>query len=142
MVRNLEWLSALIGAIICMGGAASVVGSQPGPVWPLPALVLIDWAALGLIGFIAAAIDGDAHSDRWGTVIWAVLGALVALTVLGALSIGPFVLLSALAFAATGLLRYKRGNRKVSNGMRVFAVGMVANFALLLVVILVGATLR
>ena len=46
------------GALIAIIGPMLILGSQPGgpgnSIWPLPGLVLIDWAILGILGFLAS----------------------------------------------------------------------------------------
>jgi len=57
MKRIIEWILAVIGAIMCIGGAASIwiaqaASNHPGfSLWPMPALVLIEIALLGIVGF-------------------------------------------------------------------------------------------
>lgn len=75
---NKRWIEFLasglgaIGALIAIAGPILVLGSQPsGPgssVWPLPGLVLIDWAVLGVAGFLAAYLGTKPLPGRWGKI--------------------------------------------------------------------------
>jgi hypothetical protein len=140
MKRFIEWILAAIGAGICVGVAilfwlsqASLSGDS---LWPLPALVLIETALLGLAGLVAVARDQDNHTLRWGTVTWAACGGLIALTVIGAWSIGTLLLWAVLAFALAGIFSDLRRDRKILSSLGVLAFGAIGNAILLLLLII------
>ena len=100
MKRSIEWILAGIGAIMCIGGAASIWVSQttsspPGfSLWLMPALLLIYIALLGAVGFFGIALEPHQLSIYWGVLVWVACGGLLALSILGAMSVSVIVLLA------------------------------------------------
>lgn len=76
-------LLAFIGALIALGGSLIVLIDQAqtsgSSVWPLPALVLIDWAILGVRGFLDIYIGRKPFPAFWPRVVWFDAGALMPL---------------------------------------------------------------
>jgi hypothetical protein len=97
----------------------------------MPALALLEWAALGLVGLAAVARDGDARTRRWGLVTWIVSGALTALMFVGAWTIGPLVFVAAAAFAGAALLANQRRGRGVLPDLGAFTFGAIGNLGVL-----------
>src|SRR5512134_3296846 len=94
--KIIQWTLGALGAVIALAGALGIAASQgnaPGDsLWPLPGLVLLDWAGMGVAGFIGPISAGN--GKRKIELSWFVVGALLPLIFLGALSIGPLVLLT------------------------------------------------
>ncbi len=77
-MRAAEWLAAFAGATICMAMAVVTAKGQletfrPGvspleALWPLPALALLDWAALGLLGLLSVALGKIHRAWIWSKV--------------------------------------------------------------------------
>lgn len=140
MQRLTEWLLALLGALLCIAGATGfwqhAQRSWPNvSVWPLPALVLIEWLLLGIVGAVATVADRHSARSVWTSARWAVCGALFGLVILGGFSIGPLVLLAALAFLAAAILADHRYQRKVGVQVGLLTAGTVGNIGLLLTLI-------
>ena len=63
MKRTIEWILAGIGSIMCIGGAASIwIPQAAAPplgysLWPMPALLLIEVALLGVLGFLGIVLE-------------------------------------------------------------------------------------
>jgi hypothetical protein len=144
--RIAEWLLATVGAAVCIGTAILFwleQSSFPGAsLWPLPALVLIEVAFLGLAGISAVVLIGDEHTSQWGSLIWAVSGGLTALTVIGGFSIGPLLVWAVLAFVLAGVLIDWRIGRKILYDLGIFTLGTVCNAAILLLLIVAAGSLR
>lgn len=146
MKRIIEWVLAGIGTILCVGGAANIWFSQatsnpPGiSLWPLPALVLIEVAGLGLAGFIGVALDNGQPSLRWNIVKWVACGGLTALAIIGAFSVSVLVLLAApaLLFGGAALLADIHQRRKILTDFGILAVSAVVNFVLVYALISVA----
>jgi hypothetical protein len=134
-----EWTLVVFGALLCVGGAASFWQSQlsspDASLWPLPALVLLEWMLLGVMGTIAAFGDQRAERSLWTTIRWAVCGALFGLLILGLFSIGPLVLFAALSFLGAAMLTDHRYQRRVNAPLGVLTAGTVGNVGLLLTLI-------
>lgn len=147
--RVLRWLFAALSAGVSLGGAIAFAAQQaslastPGEsIWPLPGLVLLDWAAFGVVGFtgILLAEDRDepqARPSRFGAS-WFAIGAFLPLVVLGALSIGPFVFLSLVALLIAALLASLQLKLSLLPRLKFLLIGMAANLVLLLGMILLG----
>jgi hypothetical protein len=145
---NRRWIEFLanglgaIGALIAVAGPVLVLGSQPGgpgySIWPLPGLVLIDWAVLGVAGFLGTYLGTKPLPGLWGHAAWFVAGALIPLMALGALSIGPFVLFSLVFLAASAVLVTIHQRLKGLEIFGAFALGILINLGLLLGLIILG----
>jgi hypothetical protein len=143
MKRIIEWVLAGIGTIMCVGGAASTWVSEAGSnspadsLWPLPALVLIEVAILGLVGFSGVVLDTQRHSSRWGRVLWIACGGLTALAIIGAFSVSVLVLLAApaLFFGGAAVLADIRQHRNMRSDLGLFTIGTVANLTLIFALI-------
>ena len=146
---NKRWIDLLasglgaIGALVAVAGPIVVLGSQPtnpgSSVWPLPGLVLIDWAVLGVAGFLGAYLGTKPLPGLWSKIAWFVAGALIPLMALGALSIGPFVLLSLVFLAASAVLVTIHQRLKGLEILGAFVLGILLNLGLLLGLIVLGA---
>jgi hypothetical protein len=110
-------------------------------IWPLPGLVLMDWAILGVGGFLAAYLGTKPLPGFWARAAWFVPGALFPLMALGALSIGPFVLLSMAFLSASAILVAIHQRMKGREVFVNFALGAFLNLALLLGMIALGGNL-
>lgn len=133
---------AFIGALIAEGGSLMILIDQaqmPGSlVWPLPGLVLMDWAILGTFGFLGAYFGIEPLSAYWRKVAWFVAGALIPLVILGAFSIGPFVLVSLLFFLASTIIITIQKKGKWLEHLGLFMVSAVCNLGLLLLFTALG----
>jgi hypothetical protein len=140
MQRVIEWLLALVGALLCIAGAIGFWqhaqrSSPNASVWPLPALVLLEWLLLGIVGAIAAVVDRQSARSVWTTTRWTVCGALFGLFILGGFSIGLLVLFAALAFLGATILADHRYQRNVGAQVGLLTAGTVGNIGLLLLLI-------
>lgn len=146
MKRPIEWTLAAIGVILCIGGTASIwipqaTSNPPGySLWPMPALLFIEVALLGIVGFLGIALEPQSLSSRWGTLVWIASGGLLALSVLGAISVSfiVFLALPGLAFGGTAILADRRRERKMLPDIGVLAVSGIANFGLFFALITIG----
>ena len=138
MKRTIEWILACIGSIMCIEGAASIwipqaAATPPGfSLWPLPALLLIEVVLLGVVGFLGIALEPKRLSTRWGLLVWIACGALLGLSILGAMGFSVIVLLAApaLAFGGAAILADIRRKRKVLPDLGILVVSVIANFGL------------
>jgi hypothetical protein len=130
------------GAAVCIGGAAAFwtmqVSTTAGTLWPLPALALLDWVILGFVGFLTAGRVESASSGGNEPASWAIGGALLPLGLIGALSIGPFVLLSALLFLTGAVWNAVSHSGITGRDLRWLVSGMVGNLVLLLLFVAFG----
>jgi uncharacterized membrane protein HdeD (DUF308 family) len=136
MQQMTEWILVVLGALLCVGGAAGVwqaqLSSPATSLWPLPALVLIEWMLLGALGMIAAFGDRRAERSRWTTIRWLVCGALFGLFILGVFSIGPLIVFAALAFLVAVMLAERERQPSLAVPVGLLTAGTVGNVGLLL----------
>jgi len=126
------------------GGAASIwipqaASNPPGfSLWPMPALILIEVALLGVEGFLGIALEPQQLSACWGFLVWIACGGLLGLSVLGEINISVIVLLAApaLAFGGAAILADRRRERKILPDLGVLVVSGIANLGLLFAFIL------
>jgi hypothetical protein len=138
MKRIIEWILAGLGAIMCIWGAVSIwipqaADNPPGfSLWPMPALILIEVALLGVVGFLGIAVEPKRFSTRWGLLVWIACGALLGLSIIGELSISVIVLLAApaLAFGGAAILADIRLKRKMLPDLGILVASVVASFGL------------
>ena len=125
------FLLALVGWVIAVGGAVGFFASQvriPGAsTWPLPGLILLDWALAGLPTLVACAINLKSAPGRWIRAAWFGTGMLLPLIILGAFSIGPLVLITFLSLlAASVLLTMQKGSRWLES-LGLLLLGAICN---------------
>jgi len=130
---------SFFGAIVSIGGALLISSSQAqSPLWPLPGFVLLDWALLGFIGFLAVYLSFRQSSTRWMQLTLIITGALIPLIVLGVLSIGSIVLISFLFFVISTIILSIRKKAKWLESAGIFMLGAIGNLGLLLIIITLG----
>ena len=140
--RILQLIFGAAGLAISLAGALLVGAEQlsftGSTIWPLPGLVLLDWAGLGVAGFLGLLSEGNPKAPYYLNIIWFVIGAQMPLVVLGAFSIGAMVLLSLIAFLVAALL----ASAQIPVGWlgygKYLLVGMLANLVVLLLLISFG----
>jgi hypothetical protein len=144
-LRLARWIFSALSAAIALGGGIGFAAQQaawataPGEsIWPLPGLVLLEWAAFGVIGFMGILLAENPHNLPWLSASWFVLGAFLPLVVLGALSIGPFVFLSLGALLIAAALTSVQLKISPLPLIKFLLIGIVANFGLLLGLILLA----
>lgn len=146
MIRIFAWIFAGLGAIIGVLGAAGIMAIQAmpagGSIFPLPGLILIDWAAAGILGFIAAILAFNTQYHRLGRGIWIMTGALLPLMALGALSIGPWVLAAALCFLVAAILVAVHTKTQLIPNLGYLLIGLIGNLVIILAFILLSALLN
>ena len=143
MKRTIEWILAGMGAIMCIGGAASIWIGQAYPSgvsWPMPAFLLIEVALLGVMGFLGIAREPQPLSTRWGLLVWIACGGLIALSIMGAMSVSAIVFLAipALAFSGAAIFADRRRRRNMLSDLGVLAMSGIANFGLIYGLIVIG----
>jgi hypothetical protein len=142
VLRLVRWIFAALSAAIALGGGIGFAAQQatlPGSsIWPLPGLVLLEWAAFGVVGFMGILLAESPYNLSWFSASWFVIGAFLPLVVLGALSIGPFVLLSLVALLIAALLTSVQLKISLLPRLKFLLIGVVANLGLLAGVILLG----
>ncbi len=135
---------AFVGGILCVIGTiwTYVTQVQAGAtsLWPLPGLVLVDWALLGIIGFFAAYIIFRKNTVIWQQVIWSISGAFIPLIILGGASIGPFVLIEFGLFMVCSLFLSVQRRPKWLENFGLLMLGAIINLVVLSAMIALGGS--
>jgi len=135
--RRLEWLLSSIAAINCIGvviafsftnNTITIEGilSQ----WPFPLIYFIEIASLGIIGLVAVAKIQLNLKSNWSGVPWVCSGVLFAFVILGAWTIGLFLLPAMILFLVTGILVDKKTGGEIPLHLVYFVSAGIAQAAL------------
>jgi hypothetical protein len=112
------WSRPIIGVIAFLGAVDCVVipflfVQGQSPIFPLPGLYFIEIALLGLLGVMSVSASADPRSHEfvrtlWAEIPWGIAGVMLAFVILGAWSIGFFLIPAFLAFLIVGIWSYRR----------------------------------
>ena len=142
--RRLEWLFSSLAAINCIAvviafsfinNSITIEGitSQ----WPFPVIYFLEIAALGIIGLVAVAKLQSNLKSNWSGVPWVCSGVLFAFVILGAWTIGFFLLPAMILFLVTGILVDKRTEGEIPLHLVYFVSAGIAQ-AVLVFLTLIG----
>jgi hypothetical protein len=135
---------AFVGAVISLVGAVSVYIGQAkignSPLWPLPGLVLLIWALLGVNGLVAAYLSTRQDTASWERGLWLISGAFIPIIILGALSIGPYVFITFLLLSISALILAFTRRTKWLVSLGWLVLGAVLDLGVLLLVISLGGS--
>jgi hypothetical protein len=138
MKRILEWILASVSASMCILGALSIWVTQaadnpPGvSLWPMPAILLLEVAILGLVGFLGIVLEPRQSTPGWGWLVWMACGGLLGLSILGYIGLSVIFLLAtpAVIFLGAAILADLRRKRKLLSDFGILVVSAVVNFGL------------
>jgi hypothetical protein len=123
-VRLMEWVFSILGAMNCIvipiifsyyqiqfpeGGFSNI--------WPFPAIYFLEIISLGVITVIAVAKIKDKQNSVWSGVPWICSGILLAFVILGAWTIGFFLIPGMILFLLVGVIVDRRIIYFVSAGI-------------------------
>jgi hypothetical protein len=131
--RSLERFLAIVGVAVCAIISALIWQSVSAyqPMWPLPALYLLEMVALSF----AAALGNARDSAAGGMVAWGTIGAVLAFVVMGAWSVGFLFIPVAVLLAIAGILRDRRQRLNMAIHLGICAAAAIAQAALMLAAI-------
>jgi hypothetical protein len=146
MKRIIELILAAIGAILCIGGAASIwiLQAETNPpgvsMWPMPALILTVIALLGVLGISGIIYDINLQASKWAMLTWIACGGLLGLGIFGgfAVSVLALLVLPALFFGGAAVLTDGRRKRKMLPDFGVLILSGIVSFGLLYTYIVFG----
>jgi hypothetical protein len=146
MAKTIALTSAIVGALLAFTAASLVLiqeASHPGAsIFPMPVLVLIEWGVLGMAGAIYLLLAEMRQAGRYLLGAWAMLGAYLPLILLGAFTIGPYALASALLLLAPTAYLTHRHDIGARRWPGYLVIGALGNLAILLILILLGNLAR
>jgi len=143
-----SWLDFVALALSFFGGIASVWGASATyssqaqipevRLWPLPGLILLYWALLGLIGLVTAYLSFRQIDVIWLKVTWFITGTFVPLIILGAFSIGMCVLVVEFLFMISMIILTLQQRVKWLGSFGFWMLGAFCNLVILLIIITLG----
>jgi len=135
--RKLERLLAALAAAICLILCTLIwqVLSAQQPMWPLPALYLLEMPAASILGLWDIWSGETRPSPSGGIVTWAVTGILFAFVIIGAWSVGFLFIPVAGLFGIAAVLSDRRQGHNLVVHLGVGLAAALAQTALMLAVI-------
>jgi len=107
----LEWILSALGAFNCLIVPALFTFSQfPQPegylanIWPFPAIYFLEIVLFGLGCLISVVKNNPARGSAWNYLPWISAGGLLAFVILGAWTIGFFLIPAMLVFIGVGII--------------------------------------
>ena len=140
--------ASAVAAACCMWYLWSYINSpaynrpphSPGYHGPFP-FYLLEVVLLGALGLFCVVRDSS-DNTLWGSLLWALVGALGGLVVLGLWSIGPWVFPAFIGFLVTAVLGGYRSGRKLLALAGWFFLGFAVQVSLMLSVVYYMTQLR
>ncbi len=132
-MRKIELFLAFFASIACLGLTTWLAGSIASyqPLWPFPALYLLELVILGVIALYSSLRDSPAA----GLVIWAIAGLFLAFVVLGGFSIGLYYFPIVLLFAMVAILSDIRHKKNILPHLGSLFLGVIVQTGLVFLVI-------
>lgn len=138
--HKIVWISAWIAALDCLAVAilfsmsqSTIPGSTFSNLWPTPGLYFIELAILAVLILSAVPNLISPTTGLWRPVPWIASGIMLAFVVLGAWSIGPFLVPALLTFmliavlAETGRARFEPLNHFAYLLLSLFLLALLIN---------------
>jgi hypothetical protein len=108
--RLFEWIFSSLGAVNCivipiLFSYSQIQFSAGGfsNIWPLPGIYFIEIISLGIFCVIAVAMNKDGKKSFWSVIPWICSGILLAFVILGAWTIGFFLIPAMILFLLVGI---------------------------------------
>ena len=143
-----SWIDFVVLGLLFIGGAGSIAGAiaiyteqtqfAGASLWPLPGMVLLLWAALGIFGFVAGLFTVQQVSIHWLQALIFITGMFIPLVILGAFSIGTLVLIAFLFFLVSTVIMALRMKAKFLKSFGLLMLGAILHLGLLYAVITLG----
>lgn len=110
-----EWILAGFGALNCFLAVGiftffqlSLPDGGLSIIWPFPAIYFLEIITLGILCVIAVAKSQHSSKSSWTGIPWICSGTLLAFVILGAWTIGFFLIPAMVVFLIVGILIDRR----------------------------------
>lgn len=134
MKNRLALLLAYIGALDCVFVPVLFGAAIQQPFFPFPGLYFLEISLLGFVGLISA-MQNPVEKPVWGQYApWGTAGILLAFNILGAWTIGLYLIPGTLAFLGVGFLQAEKAT-KIWQRINIFLVAAFVQGILMLAVI-------
>ena len=130
---RLEWILSIIAALTCIiavimfaftntSNFAEGLMSQ----WPFPLIYFIEISAIGVISILSMGIIQRQGKSEWSAVFWIFSGMLLSFVILGAWTIGFFLLPAMIIFLLVGIRIDKKTGNDIPRHLIYFVAGGIA----------------
>jgi len=132
-LRSLEWVFSVLGAINCILisilfslSQIQLPGGDLSDIWPLPAIYFLEIITLGIMCVIAVAKNQDHAGSFWSGIPWICSGILFAFVILGAWTIGFYLIPAMILFLIVGIMGDRRIKGNIALHLIYFVSGGIA----------------
>lgn len=132
-LRSLEWALSVLGAINCILipilfslSQIQVPDGDLSEIWPLPAIYFLEIITLGIICVIAVAKNQNHAGSFWPGIPWICSGILFAFVILGAWTIGFYLIPAMILFLIVGIMGDRRIKGDIALHLIYFVSGGIA----------------
>ncbi len=139
--RSMEWVMSILGALNCILVAVifampNITGAGLTSIWPFPLIYFIEISVLGIVCVIAVGMLRNNSESRWSGIPWICSGVLLALVILGAWTIGFFLIPAMILFLIVGILADRRTQGNIALHLIFYVSAGVVQASLVLVTLL------
>jgi len=111
--HSMEWVLSILGALNCILVAVvftmpQITGGRLTNIWPFPLIYFVEISILGSVCVIAVGRLRNNSESRWSGIPWICSGVLLALVILGAWTIGFYLIPAMILFLIVGILADRR----------------------------------
>jgi hypothetical protein len=128
-LRSLEWVLSVLGAINCILipilfalSQIQVPDGNLSDIWPLPAIYFLEIITLGIMCVIAVAKNQNPAESFWSGIPWICSGILFVFVILGAWTIGFYLIPAMILFLIVGIM----GDRRIKGDIALHLIYFVA----------------
>ena len=141
---RLEWFLSVIAALNCIiVVAVIVINSNPegnfdlATQWPFPLLYFIEIVSIGILSLVAVGSLQWLEKPNWSAVFWVCSGLLLSFVILGAWTIGFFLVPAMVIFILLGIMSDKRTGNDIPLHIVFFVAAAVVQ-AIIVFLTLIG----
>ena len=141
---RVEWILSSIAALNCIVVVVLFAFiNNPDKItdfsnqWPFPILYFIEIIAVGVVGIIAMGYLHRQENSNWSAIFWICSGILLSFVILGAWTIGFFLLPAMVVYLVLGILSDKRTGNDIPRHLIYFVAAGITQ-ALFVFLTLIG----
>ena len=131
--RNLEWIFSILGALNCIIVAVLFTiyqlpqtGGKLTDIWPFPLVYLVEIGILGILPVVSVGLLKEDKKSHWTVVPWICSGILIAFVILGAWTIGFYLIPAMLLFLFVGIFADRRTRGDIPLHIIFYVVAAIA----------------
>ncbi len=133
---------SILGAMNCILVAVifmmpNITGAGLTSIWPFPLIYFIEISVLGIVCVIAVGKLRNNLESRWSGIPWICSGVLLALVILGAWTIGFFLIPAMILFLIVGILADRRTQGNIALHLIFYVSAGVIQASLVFITLLI-----